>query len=289
MPHFLRLKEQKRNRTAPAHPTPRQLKRSDGTLEDTDFDMSTDSNGFILTGADTDPTKPSIFFVGGSLVESSFAHPQDRFVSQVARSVDWNVYNTGYSGTTLLQSCLMIMGKLAALAKKGDVVLIFASQSDANAARYQGGYWTNNSTYSPLRPPLPEAPAMEFSTDDTRGLLDTIQVFLEGRGIHMAFATAPYRRVDWATDKWVRGNYSSQETFDEARKIREELNDAVFSHSDWSTAPFLDLAGILDGAPALFYDEQHFNKSGHDKAAGIIVDFLLENFINPPAEDGDDL
>lgn len=277
MARFIRLKEQKLNRTAPAHPTSLQLKRSDSTLEDVDFDLTTDENGFISTGVKTDPTKPSLFFIGGSLVESSFAHPHDRFVAQVAENLDWNVFNAGYSGTTLLQSCLMIMCKLPMLAKAGDTVVLFVSQSDANAARSKGGYWTNNSTYSPLRPPAEQAPEIEFSFKHTETLLDTISVFLEGMGIGLVVVSSPYRRIDWTTDKWIRGNYGSLEAFEKAQELRRGLNEAAQSHSVLSGVQFLDLAAEIDGEPNYFYDEQHFNKAGHTRAAEIIYEYLIDN------------
>lgn len=280
MPHFLRLKEQKRNRIAPAHPTALQLKRSDGSLEDTAFDMTTDENGFIITGSDVDASKPSIFFVGGSLVESSFAHPQDRFVAQIAKKVEWNVFNAGYSGTTLLQSCLMIIGKFPMIAKKGDAVVLFASQSDANAARSKGGYWTNNSTYSPLKPPIPKTPAFDFSFSDTVDLLSTIELFLNRRGIHLVVVSAPYRNIDWTSDKWVRGNYGKEEVYKKARALREGLNETVATFGSESGRKFLDLAAVMNGEPDHFYDEQHFNKKGHDRAAEVLTGFLQQELLN---------
>ncbi|QNE90245.1 SGNH/GDSL hydrolase family protein [Corynebacterium incognita] len=239
--------------------------------------MTTDGNGFVVTGVDTDPEKPSLFFVGGSLVESSFSHPQDRFVSKVAKSVDWNVFNAGYSGTTLLQSCVMIMVKLPMLAKAGDTIMLFVSQSDANAARSQGGYWTNNSTYSPIKPPAEQAPGIEFSFKHTETLLDTISVFLKGMGINLVVASSPYRRIDWSTDKWIRGHYGTLESFKKAQELRRGLNQTAKAHSVVSGIDFLDLASEIDGDPGLFYDEQHFNKAGHIRAAEAISEFLVAN------------
>lgn len=60
MRHSIRLKEQARNRTHPAHPTPTKLTRSQG-LEDIDFPLETDKNGFILSSTKWDPEQPSCF------------------------------------------------------------------------------------------------------------------------------------------------------------------------------------------------------------------------------------
>src|SRR5699024_12030898 len=90
----------------------------------------TDENGFILTGANILENRKNVFCIGGSFVESSFAQPHERFVARAASTLDANVFNAGYSGTTLLQACVMIMTKLPTIAAKGDLIVLFSSQSD---------------------------------------------------------------------------------------------------------------------------------------------------------------
>lgn len=152
MARVIRLKEQQHNRNRPAHPSEQALRRSDGSIADIDYQLDTDDNGFILTGVKPQANRRNIFCVGGSFVESSFAHPSQRFIARTASTLDANVFNAGYSGTTLLQACVMIMTKLPAIAAKGDLVVLFSSQSDANASRLTGGYWNNNSTYTAIKP-----------------------------------------------------------------------------------------------------------------------------------------
>lgn len=275
MAYLLRLKEHRRNRTDPITPSEKLIRRSDGSLSSEEFALDTDENGFIITGVEHDPSLQSIFFVGDSFVESSLSHPQDRFVAQVARGISVNAFNTGYSGTTLLQAALMIMGKLPAVAKPGDVVFLFVPQSDANA-KPSGGYWTNNPTYSPIRPPLDVSPSRKSSFADTQVLLSTIETFLRGIGIDLIIATSPYRQIDWNVDRWVRRNYLREEKFNSHFKHRSELSDAVRGYAKFSTSKFLDLEEILGGDPSLMYDELHFNKAGQDKGAQIILNFIKQ-------------
>src|SRR5699024_3917192 len=117
MAHQFRLKEHRRNRSEPIRPSEKLLRRSDGSLPNEEFALDTDANGFIQTGIEQNPARRSIYFVGDSFVESSLSHPQDRFVAQVARNCNVNVFNTGYSGTTLLQAVLMLLGKLPTVSK----------------------------------------------------------------------------------------------------------------------------------------------------------------------------
>lgn len=273
MAHQLRLKEHRRNRTDPIRPSERLLRRSDGSLPDEEFALDTDAQGFIETGVQFDTSVRSIYFVGDSFVESSLSHPQDRFVSQVAQNCSLNVFNAGYSGTTLLQACLMIIGKLPTVLREGDKVFLFVPQSDANAEG-AGGYWTNNSTYSPLKPPLETPPARRSTFEDTKLLLNTIESFLNGIGVDLILATAPYRQIDWKIDKWVRRNYLREEKFNSHFKHRSALTEAVREYAATSNAPFLDFEKLLGGDPKLMYDELHLNKSGQIRAGQLISDFI---------------
>ena len=273
----IRLKEQQRNRTRPAHPTKANIKRSDGTLDDVDYPLDTDDNGFILTGVNTDPEKRSLFFIGGSFVESSFAQPHQRFVARVAQNVDWNVYNAGYSGMTLLQACVMIMTKIPTLAKKHDVIVLFTAQSDANASRLPGGYWTNNSTYTAIRPAAAQAPKWQFSFGDTRALLESITTFVRGLGLDIVLVTSPYRYLSWETDKWSRLNFGNKRVLGEYQKARAELTNTYRETAQLREIPLLDLEQIISGDPSLFYDELHFNTAGHEKAGKIITEYLKDH------------
>lgn len=280
MPHFFRLKEQRRFRSEPAAPSDRLLARTDGSVERGPFDFHTDENGFIKTGVEARRDRQSFYFVGDSLVESSFAHPHQRFVSLVAQTCEWNVFNTGYSGTTLLQACMMIMGKLPAVANKGDVIVLFVPKSDSNAARTNGGYWTNNPTYTAIKPPLEAEPAWDFSFSDTQALLASIEVFLKGIGLKLVIVTSPHRPLDWNTDIWIRKSFGKEERFNAFKTLRAELDVAVRSASVDLSSPFLDLSALMGSNPSFFYDELHFNISGHEYAAAIITDFLRERVID---------
>lgn len=217
MARAIRLKEQQLNRTRPARPSERALKRSDGTLDDIDYPMNADENGFILTGAEISPTRRNVFCVGGSFVESSFAQPLERFVARTANAVDANVFNAGYSGTTLLQASDMIMTKLPALATKGDQIILFSSQSDANVSRLAGGYWNNNPTYTAIKPKAETTPTWKSSFKDTSALLEAISTFCKGMEINLALVVSPFRYLDWQEDQWARLNFGNQRVMEEFR------------------------------------------------------------------------
>lgn len=275
MARVIRLKEQQQNRIRPAHPTPLSLKRSDGSVDDIDFELETDGNGFIKTGADVVLGRQNFFCVGGSFVESSFANPKERFVARAAHALDANIFNAGYSGMTLLQACVMIMTKLPTIASKGDTIILFSSQSDANASQLPGGYWNNNSTYTAIKP-VAEQTTWEASFHDTHALLHSLVHFCRGMGFKLAFVISPYRHIEWGTDKWARLNYGNPETMEAFGAARAELGRAYRNFVEVQNIPCLDMDSELQGNPDLFYDELHFNARGQEQGGKLLTDFLTQ-------------
>ena len=277
MARVIRLKEQQHNRNRPARPTEQALKRSDGSIADLEYPMDTDENGFILTGANILENRKNVFCIGGSFVESSFAQPHERFVARAASTLDANVFNAGYSGTTLLQACVMIMTKLPTIAAKGDLIVLFSSQSDANASRLQGGYWNNNSTYTAIKPKSGTDPRWENSFADTRALLETISTFCKGMELELALVVSPFRYLDWQTDKWARLNFGNKRVMSEFRQARESLSNTYRKTAQAHGIPVLDMEASIQGDPKLFYDEMHFNAMGQEVGAELLTTFLSDN------------
>ena len=277
MARVIRLKEQQHNRNRPARPSEQALKRSDGSIADCEYPLNTDENGFILTGASVLENRKNIFCIGGSFVESSFAQPSERFVARAANSLDANVFNAGYSGTTLLQACVMLMTKLPTIAAKGDMVVLFSSQSDANASRLKGGYWNNNSTYTAIKPKSEAIPRWENSFDDTRALLETIATFCAGMGLELAIVVSPFRYLNWQSDKWARLNFGNKRVMGEFRQARDMLSNTFRETAQARQIPMLDMEAALQGNPTLFYDELHFNARGQEIGAELLTKFLSDD------------
>lgn len=275
--HKIRLKEHERNRQRPAHPSKQAYARSDKSIDLTEYPLDTDEHGFIKTGVEVDDSLPSVFCVGGSFVESSFAMPDRRFVGQVAHKLrSHNVLNTAYSGTTLLEATAMILTKIPALAKRGDTIVVFSMQSDANASRLKGGYWTNNPTYTAIRPRVESEPTWDASFADTTALLRSLAAFAHGMGFKLIVATSPYRYLDWEKDTWCRLNFGNVRTMRDFRARRDALTDTYREFARVTGTPIIDLAAEVDGRSEYFYDELHFNNRGHDVGANYVYRRLKE-------------
>lgn len=71
-------------------PKAAQLASSDGTLEDDKFRLRTNTAGFILSGntLTNSGSLKKIITLGGSFVESLYAHETDRFPAQLERMLN---------------------------------------------------------------------------------------------------------------------------------------------------------------------------------------------------------
>lgn len=253
MRHHIRLKEQERNRDRPSRPSEVNLQRNNGTLKGAEFEFRTDSNGFIEAGGENDlPPGPSVYFLGGSFVESSFAEPEQRFAARVQQITQRRIINAGYSGTTLLQALGVVVYKLPPLVKEGDRLFLFSSQSDANASRLPGGYWTNNRTYTPIVPPIEDAPGCEFKYSHTATLLDTLATFCKGIGIDLALVVSPYLRIDWDRDEWARLNFGNRRVLADYSERRKGISEQFRLAAVRNDLPVLDLESFIAG------DERYF-------------------------------
>ena len=171
----------------------------------------------------------------------------------------------------------MIMTKLPAIAAKGDLIVLFSSQSDANASRLQGGYWNNNSTYTAIKPKSGTDPRWENSFADTRALLETISTFCKGMELELALVVSPFRYLDWQTDKWARLNFGNKRVMSEFRQARESLSNTYRKTAQAHGIPVLDMEASIQGDPKLFYDEMHFNAMGQEVGAELLTTFLSDN------------
>ncbi|MGP6175299.1 SGNH/GDSL hydrolase family protein [Corynebacterium sp. A21] len=270
------MKEQRGQRVDFLRPSKQYLERTDGSLDDIDYRLATDQHGFICGGGVHDPRMPSLYVIGDSFVESSYSIEEKRFAAQIDRCANLNVYNAGYSGTTMLQACLMIFGKLPTLAKPGDHVLLFSPFSDALAYGYPGGYWNDSKTYAPILPLNVES-SWEGRLSDAEALLNAVKVFLDGIGINFSLALTPRREGDFNTDSWLRITYSrNRRRYGRALALKKEYESVIRQIGQDADYPFLDLSSYLDNPAGYFYDELHLNSAGQDIIAQRVLAFIKE-------------
>lgn len=252
-------------------PTDAYLAGTDGTLKKTAFIRTATHDGFIDTGAPRSTERSNIFVLGGSFVESLFALPEERFVARAAHRLDANILNGGYSGMTSLQLALVVLAKIAGIAKPGDAVVAFTPKSDTGAMWHPGGFWTGNKTYTPVLPGTPnDRPAR---STDYLATVRAIHTFTATIGLHLSLATSPHRATDYTVDTWMhkKVNYVR---YHELARLQRKIDARTRAAAKDLGVPLLDLQTLCDGNPDLFYDDYHLNDHGQRVVGDLFTEFL---------------
>ncbi len=275
----VRLKEHRRMARKLMYPVESTLRYSDGSLENIEYELCSDSKGFIETGASFDRNKKTLYFTGDSFVESSLSGTSSRFVAQVAnRCKDLNVFNSGYSGTTSLQAFLMIISKLPYFMKPGDWIVFFVPQSDANAFQHHGGYWNNNKTFTPINN-LYDKAVHDYSGNALEALLKSLKSFLDCISVNFAIVVSPYKRVDFAKEGWVADYYKGDvKVFNKSQERRRNICDQASKAAKEINVPLLDLDFLMQDKPYAFYDQLHLNSEGQNIVSNIMYDYISSLF-----------
>src|SRR5205823_6898550 len=106
----IRLKEFPKSAELSHTPPDWYLAVSTPSLVKQPYKIATDENGFILPEPVSKPGCPAVIFLGDSVVESMYAHPQTRFCSRLQDILGKEegtyvaLLNAGYSGATVLHS-----------------------------------------------------------------------------------------------------------------------------------------------------------------------------------------
>ncbi|APT85671.1 SGNH/GDSL hydrolase family protein [Corynebacterium aquilae] len=273
---FVRLKEQSSSSEF-WEPTERHLELSDGTLEQKRYGFTLDSNRFIETGVPIKEDLQSIFVLGDSFVESTFADPEVRFVAQAARLIpEANVFNAGYSGTTTLQLLTVLINKIAGLAKSGDVVVICLPMSDGSALLESGHYWNASERYAPLVPGVQGQPSSW--AEDVVPLLSTAFHFCRALGLEVLLVVSPFRKADFSTEGWFRAMYKrNRANYERKKEIMERLQEDARAVAAREGVPVLDLEKLVASEAENFYDELHLNVRGQNKVSEMLAGFIRES------------
>lgn len=241
------------------------IEKTDGSLAQVGYRRRTTTDGYLETGVEVVPGRPTLFVLGGSFVESMYCPESERFVSRLAQDSGWNVLNGGYSGMTTLQLVVAVLSKIAGQAKEGDCLLAFVPLSDINPLLKQGSYWLSDSTYTAIQPAL--GSELEPSTTHLSALLKCMESFTRHMGLKMILGVSPLR--DCAFDQaWIRNLYRRNSlAFSNARRVAGEINETVRREAHELGLDILDVDAYLEGNPNFFYDELHLNQNGQAEVA----------------------
>ena len=273
MRRVVRLKQHRAGTDDFLVPPDKYLAKTDGSLEQRPYRRRTTQDGFLDTGLEIDPDKPTIFLVGGSFVEGMYCDEDARFPAVAMRLLDANVVNAGYSGMTALQQLTVISSKLVGLAKQNDAICIFNPMSDVSVLRTPGSYWTSGKLYTPIQPP--HGSVLFPSLNHLRVLLDASISISRGMGLKTAVVASPYRKTNFDSDAWVRRLYrQNKEAHQTSQIMGDEISQTVKATARSTQVPALDLHSLLAQRDELFYDELHLNSMGHAEVGRLLADFL---------------
>ncbi|MFC8304624.1 SGNH/GDSL hydrolase family protein [Specibacter sp. NPDC057265] len=277
----IRLKEYRPGSDQMCVPTPEYLARTDGTLGSGPFRCRTDLNGFIETGNSLMPDPRQVIFLGDSFVESVYSPEQDRFISVAERELikaghSVQFRNGGYSGSTTLQLINVILNKVYPLTGPGGTIVFFGPHSDRDYLYKQGSYWSNTPRGATILPPGEaghvDIPRGMASAESVLKLLVSTTRHL---GLHLVFATTPYREGDYETDPIFKQNYHEREDWFRRGMVRRRQWIALLKQTALDYAiPLIDVQQIVNGQSKYFYDELHLSPAGHQVVAGHLVENL---------------
>ncbi|MEW6265489.1 MAG: SGNH/GDSL hydrolase family protein [Thermodesulfobacteriota bacterium] len=124
------------------------------TLIQKSYSLRIDGQGFIMPSAIHERPDLTLVFLGGSTTECLFVDEESRFPYLVGRILEkkwcWKVnsYNGGVSASNSLHSLDNLINKVLPL--QPDIVLLMHNVNDLNTLLYEGGYWNESFSRSPL-------------------------------------------------------------------------------------------------------------------------------------------
>jgi lysophospholipase L1-like esterase len=131
------------------------------SLEDKEFKLTLDENGFIAPSKIHETSEYDIVFLGGSTTESLHIDEKNRFPYLVGRHIEKetskkiNSYNAGVSGNNTLHSINILLNKIVPLGP--DAVVLMHNINDLTRLILDRTYWPQRASKGPIQPSyLPE-------------------------------------------------------------------------------------------------------------------------------------
>lgn len=119
-------------------------------LENKQYRLRVDENGFIMPSGVHEKADASVVFLGGSTTECHFMNEEERFPYLVGRQLETslgkriNSYNTGTAGNNTLHCLLLLQGKV--LPMKPRAVVLMECINDLTFLKLLGDYWNSHAT-----------------------------------------------------------------------------------------------------------------------------------------------
>lgn len=140
------------------HPSKQAVAKSD-SLEDRDFIIRVDKDGFIMPSRVHNHPDLTLFFLGGSTTECVYVEEYSRFPYLAGHLLEEktgllvNSYNGARSGNDSLHSLDVLLNKV--VNRKPDLVVWMHNINDLTMLLYEGTYWNKHPSRGPIlaKPP----------------------------------------------------------------------------------------------------------------------------------------
>jgi len=243
------------------------------------YKLATDENGFILPDPVSKPGCPAVIFLGDSVVESMYAHPQTRFCSRLQDILGKEegayvaVLNAGYSGATVLHSFNTFMNKIIPL--RPAAVVLMTGISDAYVSVVKDSFWCRDCWMEPIihlehtNPDMDPDRRSEPSLDDQRRLMTMFAAASRTFAVPVCFATVPHCQV--FEGEWVGKMFKSRADFDYVVTPRQRVNDVTRRVAIKEGVPLFDIEADLVHRTDIFYDMFHLNPVGGEAVARSLI------------------
>lgn len=279
----IRLKSYSGNRIKTVSATEQMIQLSDETLDPGPHRLRTDENGFISTGnLETRASEPVIVLIGGSFVESSMSAETDRFASVLERLLRdagyrYRILNAGYSGMTTLHQLHVVTAKLAGIIPRGSHIIHFIGQSDENALRTQGSYWSPSPTLTPVEPAISSGLRENDPIQTLTSLIELLIFASEKMGFIPSIVGSPFRNGDFSWDPVLRMKYRrNRQSYKDSTTMRKNIIDCAEKISENNSVAFLNAQKSLAANPEYFYDLMHLNSLGQKEFAMIMKRWIID-------------
>jgi lysophospholipase L1-like esterase len=275
----IRLKEFPKSTEITYTPPEWYLASCNASLVKQPYKLATDENGFILPEPVSKPGSPAVIFLGDSVVENKYAHPETRVCSRLQdilgneEGVHVAVLNAGYSGATVLHSFNTFMNKIIPL--RPAAVVLMTGICDAYVSVVKDSFWCRDCWMEPIidlgqtKPDRDPDQRSDRSFDDQRRLMTMFAVAGRIFDVSVWYATVPHRQV--FEGEWVRKVFKSRDDFNHAASAREAVNDVTRRVAIEEGVPLFDVEADLAHRTDIFYDMFHLNADGGDAVARSLI------------------
>ncbi len=276
---FIRLKEFPPNTEINNTPDRMYVSERDSSLIPKTYKMSTDADGFILSGSGRPPAERKVIVIGESVVESMFSDPELRMCSRLedalrnALDFDVSVLNAGYSGATSLHSFNVFLNKIVPL--KPMAVILLTGIVDVDVAYLDASFWSNDCWLEPLV----SIDKNNTSRDNRKhanpsfdGRMQMLRMFAKASelfGVPVWYATMPHRQV--FEGEYVAKAFRERSDFERQVSVRKQMNEVTRRVAAESGQPLFDLEADLSGRSDIFYDMFHLNAPGSEAVAQAFI------------------